>query len=228
MRKRLEHTRQYPFAWLDEVTEVTLNPQKGNVNQLQIDELAVLQQQFQTEVRQVIGSLKAQTFWIFSEKKKKAVLQQYAEAVQLLKRQAAFNQDHYPENSLLKTTGKVIITYIDELSHTIEKRYTVCQPEKALTHERPAPLNSGIAKIICKLSVDQMGIILKAADDVKLLVSRSLSMVFKSIVPYLSTANKSELSWDSMRSNSYHPEQRDKEAAIAALETLIRKIREYK
>jgi hypothetical protein len=114
------------------------------------------------------------------------------------------------------------------LSHDIEKRYTAYLPEPVITQENQAVPALGIFKIICALSIDQMGIILKAADDVKLIVSRSLSMVFKSIVPYLSTTNKKELSWDSMRSNSYHPEERDKEAAIAALEKLIRKIRDYK
>jgi hypothetical protein len=228
MRKRLEFARQYPFAWLDEVTELTLNPKKGNADQLQVDDLNQLKNQFETETRHVITNLKAQTFWIFSLKKKKAVLQQYAEAIRLLKKQAAFNQEHYPENSLLKTAGHAVITYLDELSHAIEKRYTAYLPEMVAPGEQSILPNAGILKIICELSVDQMGIILKAADDVKLLVSRSLSMVFKSIVPFLSTINKSDLSWDSMRSNSYHPEERDKEAAIAALEKLIRKIREYK
>ncbi len=218
----------YPFAWLDEVTELTLNPVKGNATQLQADELEQLKYKFGTEVHQVLGSLKAQTFWIFSVKKKKALLEEYDQAIRLLKQQAAFNQENYPENSILKTAGKAIIAYLDELSHSIEKRYPTYLPTQHLTDEKiplPAP---GIFKIICELSIDQIGIILKAADDIKLIVSRSLSQVFKSIVPYLSTPNKTELSWDSMRSNSYHPEESDKEAAIAALEKLIRKIRDYK
>jgi len=49
-----------------------------------------------------------------------------------------------------------------------------------------------------------MGIILKAADDVKLLLSRSLCMIFKSIVSHLATKNKGDLSWYSIQSNSYH------------------------
>jgi hypothetical protein len=227
MRKRLMSKKQYPFAWLDEAAELTLNPKKGSLTQLKADELPLLQHQFETEVRQIISSLKAQTFWIYSVKKKKALLQQYVEAIRLLKIQSADNQNYYPENSIFETTGKAIIGYLDELSHTIEKRYTAYLPKMIVAVEEPASPNSRIFKIICELSVDQMGIILKAADDVKLLLSRSLSMVFKSIVPYLSTAHKSELSWDSMRSNSYHPEERDKEAAIAALEKLIKKIREY-
>jgi hypothetical protein len=100
MRKRLESVPHYPFAWLDEVTELTLNPVKGSVEQLQADELHHLQNQFGTEVRQVLDNLKAQTFWIFSSKKKKAVLQQYDQAIRLLKQQATINQENYPEDSL--------------------------------------------------------------------------------------------------------------------------------
>lgn len=227
MKVQLENKIKYPFAWLDEVTELTLNPKKGSANQLRIDELNSLQSRFQEEVRQVIISLKAQTFWIFSEKKKKAMLAQYAQAIRLLKQQAAANQESYPENSPLKTAGSAILDYLNELSQAIEKRYTPYLSEMTGAGEMPAS-SFGTFKLVCELSVDQMGIILKAADDVKLVVSRSLSTVFKSIVPYLATSNKKELSWDSMRSNSYHPEQRDKEIAIAALEKLIRKIREYK
>jgi hypothetical protein len=165
-----------------------------------------------------------QTFWIFSARKKKAVLQEYDQAIKLLRQQATYNQENCQENSVLKAAGSAVITYLDELSHAVEKRYTGYLPLPK--GERP-PVKAGIFKIICELSIDQMGIILKAADDIKLIVSSSLSMVFRSIVPYLSTPNKADLSWDSMRSNSYHPEERDKEAAIAALEKLIRKIRDY-
>lgn len=227
MRKRSAFAEHYPFAWLDDVTELTLNPIKGGADQLDADELNRLQNQFEMEVHRVISNLRAHTFWLFSTKKKKAVLQQYTEAIQLLKRQASFNQDHYPDNSILKTAGNAIISYLNELSHTIEKRYKAYFPEMMAPPKQQVTPTLAMFKVICKLSVDQLGIILKAADDTKLIVARSLSTVFKSIVPFLSTVHKRELSWDSMRSNSYHPEESDKETAIAALEKLIQKIREY-
>ena len=226
MGRRLENKQIYPFAWLDEVVEVTLNPKKGNIDQLHPDELHRLRDKFRTTVWQVLESLKAQTFWILSIKKRKALVQQYGQSIQLLKQQAVLNLENHPANSPLGVTGNAIIIHLDELSDAIAKRYTEYATETATTDNMPSAPD--IYKIICELSIDQIGIILKAADDIKLIVSRSLSMVFKSIVPYLSTRNKKELSWDSMRSNSYHPEERDKEAAIAALEKMIRKIREYK
>jgi hypothetical protein len=82
-------------------------------------------------------------------------------------------------------------------------------------------------QVLCTLSVDQLGISLKAADDVKLLLSRSLSLIFKTIVPFLSTDQKKEISWESMRSSSYHPERTDRDVVIALLERMIRVIRAY-
>jgi hypothetical protein len=227
MRNDSESLRIYPFAWLDEVTEFTLNPQKQTVNALQPEDIHQLQGKFETEVHHVLNSLKTQTFWIISEKRKRAILQQYLHSLKLLKDQAVVNQQNYPDGSLLKAAGNAIISYLEELSHAIERRYNAYMPDLVHGDTPPPQENQAIIKIICQLSIDQIGIILKAADDTKMIISRSLSQVFKSIVPFLSTSTKDTLSWDSMRSNSYHPEKRDKEIAIAALEALIKKIREY-
>ena len=77
------------------------------------------------------------------------------------------------------------------------------------------------------LSVDQIAIILKAADDIKLVVTRSFSQVLKSIVPFLSTERFKDFSWKSARSSSYKMEDGDKTVAIETLEALISKIRQY-
>ena len=84
-----------------------------------------------------------------------------------------------------------------------------------------------VSKLLCKLSADQIGVILKAADDTKIVLASSLSVVFRSIVPFLSTDKSKNLSWDSMRKRTYHIEQIDKDVAIATLEKLILQIREY-
>ena len=82
-------------------------------------------------------------------------------------------------------------------------------------------------KVECNLSIDQMGLILRAADEARILKARSLNHVFKTIVPYLSSAHKKDLSYNSMRSKSYTAEEKDKEIAIQALERIIRHIREF-
>jgi len=82
-------------------------------------------------------------------------------------------------------------------------------------------------KIMVKLSSDQIALILRAADESRLLEARSMSEVFKKIVPFLSTPNKEDLSFDSVRSKSYVAEERDKQAAVAALEKIITKIKGF-
>jgi len=82
-------------------------------------------------------------------------------------------------------------------------------------------------KVLCMLSTDQMGLILRASDELRILVAKSMSQVFKTIVPNLSTPYKEDLSYDGMRSKSYVAEERDKQIAVETLERIIKKIKEY-
>ncbi|MET7000703.1 hypothetical protein [Chitinophaga defluvii] len=82
-------------------------------------------------------------------------------------------------------------------------------------------------KVMVDLSADQIGLILRAADESRIIVSRSLSLVYKSIVPHLSTPRKDDPSWENMRSRSYNPERREVVLAVDALEKLIGIIKHY-
>lgn len=87
--------------------------------------------------------------------------------------------------------------------------------------------NEEPSKIKSSLSVDQLSLFLRAADESKLIIARSLNDLFKQIVPYLSTTHKVNISFDSMRSKSYAAEKRDKEIVIQALEQMIKNIKDY-
>lgn len=82
-------------------------------------------------------------------------------------------------------------------------------------------------KIRCGLSGDQIAIVLRAADEVRMIESRSLNMVFKTMIPYIATDNRSTLSPSSIRVKSYHPEHRDKSFVIDKLHQMIEKIKDY-
>jgi hypothetical protein len=82
-------------------------------------------------------------------------------------------------------------------------------------------------KVTCTLSTDQTGLIIRAADELRILLAKSMSEVFKTIVPHLSTPYKKDLSYDGMRSKSYVAEERDKQIAIQTLQRIINKIEEY-
>lgn len=96
----------------------------------------------------------------------------------------------------------------------------------SIQHHGPVPVGTQ-NKIACDLSADQIGLILRGADETRLIKARSMNLVFQTLVPHLSTPFKQELSYSSLRSKSYNAEDRDKEIAIAALEKIIKKIRTY-
>jgi hypothetical protein len=217
----------YPFTWMDEVVEVTLHPglvrKKLRINYLEKE----LSEQFRLEARRIFAALKSQTFGLFSDRKVRTVAGRYLSAVRLLLDQARVHETAYPKNNAGRSIIRDIIGCLEELELQIQKRYGTLLTKSentGLVSDTPPP----IFKMLCRLTVDQLGIILRAADDAKVIVSNSISMIFKTIVPYLSTENRKDISWDSMRSNSYHPEESDKQIAIEALEKLINKIRDYK
>lgn len=82
-------------------------------------------------------------------------------------------------------------------------------------------------KVLCDLSSDQIGLIIRAADQARILIAKSMTAVFRAIVPHLSSPYKESLSYDGMRSKSYVPEEIDKQKAIEALEKIIKNIKEY-
>lgn len=81
------------------------------------------------------------------------------------------------------------------------------------------------AKLRCKLSVDQLALILRTVDEAGLVEARSLNQIYREIVPFLSTQYRVELSPGSMRVKSYHPEERDKAIVIEKLEMMIEKVK---
>lgn len=82
-------------------------------------------------------------------------------------------------------------------------------------------------KVLCFMSVDQIGLLFRAMDSLRILKARSLNLVYQSITPYLSTPRTQDISWESMRNKSYSVEQRDKEILIKMLESVITWIKEY-
>ena len=83
------------------------------------------------------------------------------------------------------------------------------------------------SKMECMLSGDQIALILRATDEARIIKAKSMNYIFKSIVPYLSTPFRRNLSYKSIRAKSYNPEERDKELAIESLEKIISKIKTY-
>jgi hypothetical protein len=216
----------YPFDWMDEAIEITLNPQVSEVDKIPAEQLTRLRQRFEQESAFIWRDLKNSTFALPTPEQLSVIVRLHDTAVKLLLDQAQENAKSYTPYEMLMSTGNEIIAILETLKWRLSLRYAAFLQEpvkdKGLVREF-----TGKPKLTCTLTVDQIGLILKAADESRLILSSSLSMIFKTLVPYLATEFKDNLSWDSMRSNAYHPEKRDKEAAIAALGKLIRNIEAY-
>lgn len=136
---------------------------------------------------------------------------------------AALNCEHQNVKKVLLDWFKQEINFLEKKENL---KTALCLPSE---NKKLLPRNpiSGEEKILCQLSTDQTALILRACQELEILVSKSMNQVFKTIVPFLSTPFKKNLSFDSMRSKAYVAEERDKEIAVETLQRIIKQIREY-
>jgi hypothetical protein len=221
--ERIVNKQPYPFTWLDEVVEHTLNPEKANLQNINSIDLEELGQRLPAEFKRISLCLKNQAFSLYSIDQIKVVAGQYDQAIRLLQAKLKINLAQYPKTGPLHETSQLLLHNLNEFYQSIHQRYQIYGSEYSADNIQPQPFY----KVLCYLSVDQIAIILKAADDIKLVVMRSFSQVLKSIVPFLSTERYEDFSWKSARSSTYKMEDRDKTIVIETLEALISKIRQY-
>ncbi|KAA5548112.1 hypothetical protein [Adhaeribacter rhizoryzae] len=142
-----------------------------------------------------------------------------------------FNQINSKPGIILHVEGKNLITTISNWFNQeikfLEKKnqLRLTSPKNEANNTKQLPQES--LKIVSTLSVDQMSLILRAADELRVIKARSLNAVFKQIVPYLSTLSRENISFDSMRSKAYTVEEKDKEIVIKTLQQMVNKIKEY-
>ncbi|WP_439558255.1 hypothetical protein [Dyadobacter sp.] len=80
-------------------------------------------------------------------------------------------------------------------------------------------------KIQCNLTVDQLSLFFKAADLSNIISARSLSAIFQSVAPHLSTPHRPEISHGSLRAKSYSVEERDKSMLLDMMTRLTEQIK---
>lgn len=133
-----------------------------------------------------------------------------------------FNPEYYGLGTIINNWFEQEIIYLKETMH-ISNPQVYSSATESLRDSSPRMKQ----KVRCNLSSDQLALILRAADESKILMARSMSEVFKTIVPHLSTPYKEDLSYQSMRVKTYNVEDRDRQIAIEMLETIIKKIKTF-
>lgn len=95
------------------------------------------------------------------------------------------------------------------------------------TLAEPVAEEKELATTKINLSVDQIGLIARAADDARLLDGRSFTKICEDLAPCIATAEKDRISPNSLRSNAYLSEFSDKQNVIKTLEKMIDFIKGY-
>jgi hypothetical protein len=217
---------RYPFNWLDELLEVILNPITPGWLKPDPAQQRVITSRLPSELLRLKLELHARIFQAESFAQIELIIKQYLHCLDSLHQQASLNLAAYNGDIQLRDLGNQLMTALGHVREHILQRYPDHpQAPSGRTTAGREQVSGAMLKVTCRLSSDQLGILLKAADEARLLVSRSLSQVFKQIIPHLSTPHRTDLSWESMRSSSYHPEENDKQIVISVLEDLIKRIK---
>lgn len=227
-------TQTYLLEWMDLTVTSTLNPSKTDLTMITpIQSKAIIKKA--TEQTALIQSqFTVQIFSLTKEKQIKILVgNYYSSLLFLLDKIREINNSIDSDRDNIKEVTVTFISCLDELITFIESRFPnyLIAPAQCIEEKIKAPTTmvSPIAseKVLCKLSTDQTALILRASDELKILISKSMNHLFKTMVPFLSTPNKVNISYNAMRSKAYIFEQRDKEIAIETLEHIIKQIREY-
>lgn len=216
-----QHQNFYPFGWLDDLIDIQLNPEKNDLNRITETEIRAIRKRLPSEMAAISLQLKQQSFSLYRNRYVKVVAGQYDTAIRLLRQRMKINLSQYAKDGQLYDTGELIIAHLNDLYDSIRERYT------GYLISSPEAETGQTTKLKCGLSVDQIGILLKAADSMHLIVARSFSELLRGIVPYLSTERFKDISWKSARSSTYKIEQHDRDVVLRVLEELAGRIRDF-
>lgn len=221
-----EQVFEYPFSWLDHMVEMLFYTEADQVK----NALNAWEETSADRVREEFGLiwrlLKQQRFRMLVKKRESALVLFYKEYLIKTREQLRLSVTLSRADTSRVLFTESILEELDALLQRMEHWYGPVSALETKYNIAPEAVNPSF-KIICRLSVDQVAILLKAADEVRLLAARSFSLVLRTLVPFLSTERLQDFSWKSARSSTYKMEGTDKDIAIRALETMIAKIREY-
>ncbi|MCI9843634.1 hypothetical protein [Flavobacterium pectinovorum] len=225
-------TQTYLLEWMDLTVTSTLNPDKTDLTMITPIQSKAIIKKATEQTFFIQSQFTIQVFSLTKEKQIKILVGNYYYTLLfLLDKIKEINNINDLHRDNLKEVTNALISCLDELIIFVESRFAnyLTVPVQIIERKTNSPvvMNSISGKVLCKLSTDQTALILRASDELKILISKSMNHLFKTIVPFLSTPNKTDLSYNAMRSKAYVFEERDKQIAIETLERMIKQIKEY-
>ncbi|MFV8354906.1 hypothetical protein ACNQGB_01820 [Flavobacterium sp. XS1P32] len=225
-------TQTYLLEWLDLTVTSTLNPNKTDLTLITPIQSRAIIEKAAEQTFLIQSQFTVQVFSLTKEKQIKILVgNYYSSLLFLLNKITEINSRNDLHRDNLKEVITTLISCLDELIIFVESRFAAYlgAPSQIIQSKTNnlSLIDFPSSKVLCKLSTDQTALILRASDELKILISKSMNHLFKTIVPFLSTPNKVDLSYNAMRSKAYVAEDRDKEIAIETLERMIKQIKEY-
>ncbi|MCV9932882.1 hypothetical protein OIU80_11360 [Flavobacterium sp. LS1R47] len=225
-------TQAYLLEWMDLTVTSTLNPNKTDLTMITLLQSRAIIKKATEQTFLIQSQFTVQVFSLTNEKQIKILVgNYYSSLLFLLDKITEINNSNELHKDNLKEVTDTLISCLDELITFIESRFANYLGNNFEIIKRkyngPTMIDNPSNKVLCKLSTDQTALILRASDELKILISKSMNHLFKTIVPFLSTPNKVNLSYNAMRGKAYVAEERDKKIAIETLERMIKQIKEY-
>lgn len=221
---------EYILRWFDILISDTLNPNKIGLAAISKTQVALLRQIASTEKRQIADEINAIIFQSKKEETIRLLARNYYTILNILlntcvqyEQSQLFNENTNLRGLLLETK-----THIQEIFHLVVERLSFYLPASQISEGTANTVQDiAIPKLLFNLSVDQIAIITRAAFDTKVLKTKSLNELFRSIAPNISTIQRADVSYKSMRSKSYAIESLDKEVVLNVLQNIAEAVRNY-
>ncbi|SHN45554.1 hypothetical protein [Chitinophaga sp. CF418] len=217
----------YHLKWIDSLITNELNPSKADLSSIPPQQIELLCSQIPVEIEKIKFLIFNQIFRLKSKEHLGLLIKMYRSSLEYLLITAAEHTNTITlslQNEALPSFYNKIIVGLEELSSFITGRFSaLIQTDNSSGNNTPVPRD----KVTCTLSVDQIGIFIRAGVETELIIGKSLSKVFKEMIPQISTPNRNDISWENARRKSYACERNDQNVLISKLELIIKKIKEY-
>ncbi|MEH6680369.1 MAG: hypothetical protein V7724_07455 [Sediminicola sp.] len=223
--------QRYLLEWFDLLIVTTLDADRTNIGEMDPRQATELIQKIRNETASFKTRMKYRAFSLTREKHIRLFIQNHYVSIRILRGVVREREERgISQRKHIEEIFSVLYTSLGELLIFLETwfaRYLPVDGYAKRKGRKAVPTAKVTEKILCNLSTDQIALVLRAADELRILKARSLRSVFKIIVPHLSTPNKKNISFDAMRVNAYKAEDRDKEVTIGQLQHIIKKIKGY-
>lgn len=149
--------------------------------------------------------------------------------------QKAFSQLHRKPNIVLHEDYLGLTEVLDNwfnhetqyLENHIDLWVRAKEIQPKVTETKPEPKPEPKDRIEWSLSGDQIALLLRAADDTRIIKAKSMRSVFNKVIPHVKTPFSDSLSPAATRSAAYQAEQTDKDHVVSFLKKMIKRIEEY-